>query len=194
MCKLFVCLFCIIFPLHAGSQTIQNLVVKYDTSLLSSSEIAYSNKPITWNDFQGKPEKNVSNVAITYSGIKMRYEIKKTNNKVSATILLCPYMDISASWYKKEGHNDYILAHEQLHFDIVGIIAQQLFEAFLNSKFKVSIFQQEVKKLHQEYVDKLYKIQQQYDDETNHGINKSEQLFWNQKISEEIKKYSHKTN
>ena len=97
-------------------------------------------------------------------------------------------MDITQSWYKKEGHNDPTLAHEQRHFDITAIVARQFADEIKTRKFTVENFQKEMKILHKKYIDKLAKMQAEYDKETDHGIKTEIQAAWDKKLAEEVRK------
>src|ERR1017187_5285211 len=73
------------------------------------------NRKLTWDDFKEPvPDMHTSTVAYTNSG----YSYKLSYNNDSASFIFECYFDKTKSWVKKELANDYILKHEQGHFDI----------------------------------------------------------------------------
>ena len=84
--------------------------------------------------------------------------------------------------------NDYILSHEQGHFDIAEIHAR-----LLNKQLKVysvndiSKVSKEVNKIYEKTMDQLREMQNVYDSETNFSIKTAKQQEWLKKISEELK-------
>lgn len=170
------------------AQQIRELEVVITPSLQEDGELPYSGVPLTWDNFKGAPDNSCDFIAMTYSGIKMKYEYKSRNGRAQAKVLLCPYMDITQSWYKKEGHNDPTLAHEQRHFDITAIVARQFADELKTRQFTVETFQKEMTILHKKYIDKLAKMQAEYDKETDHGIKTEIQAAWDKKLAEAVRK------
>jgi hypothetical protein len=170
------------------AQTIENVTVKITPSLQEEGESAYSGKPLTWDQFKGKPDNSCGFVAMTYSGIKMRYTYATRNGVTTATVQLCPYMQEDLSWFKQEGHDDYTLAHEQKHFDITAIVTQEFAAELKKRSFNVSTFSAELKKMHAAYLHKLAQMQAKYDEETEHGVNTERQNQWSKQLSEEMRR------
>jgi len=189
MRKLFMAVIAIVAASQLSiAQEIKELEVVITPSLQEEGELPYTGVPLTWDHFKGAPDNSCEFIAMTYSGIKMKYEYKSRNGKAQAKVLLCPYMDITQSWYKKEGHNDPTLAHEQRHFDITAIVARQFADEIKKRQFTVENFQKEMKILHKKYIDKLAKMQAEYDQETDHGIKTDIQSAWDKRLAEEVRK------
>ena len=171
------------------SQKINNVEIVLNSSLATGAEeLPYSNQPITWNEFKGDPDHGCSFAAMTYSGIKLKYNYKSSKGVVIARVELCPYMDLSRSWFKKDFCNDSTLEHEQRHFDITAIITKQFSDELKKRNFTVATFPAEIKNLHQNYLQKLAQMQQQYDGETVHGTLADKQAEWDKKIVSELRK------
>jgi len=169
------------------SQEIKELEVVLNPSLIDNGEMPYSDKPITWNEFRGAPDNSCGYIAMTYSGIKIKYSYKTRRGVASARVEFCPYMDLSRSWFKKAHCGDSTLEHEQRHFDITAIVTRQFTDALKKHNFVLATFPEELKKLHQEYLQKLALMQQQYDGETSHGTISEKQASWDKKIADEVK-------
>ena len=170
------------------SQTINNLEIIINPDLKEGNELPYTNQPITWNEFRGKPDNTCGFIAMTYSGIKLKYSYQTRNGVAAAKVEVCPYMDLSQSWYKKEHCNDSTLVHEQRHFDITAIVTRQFIDDLKSRNFTMANFSSEIKKMHHQYLQKLAEMQRQYDGETLHGTIPDKQAAWNQQIFEEVQK------
>lgn len=188
MIKLCALLFAVIVAMPSFGQEIEKVEVVITPSLKDKGEVPYTLTPITWNDFKGSPDQGSEYIAMTYSGIKIKYEYRTKKGVTEARVLLCPYMDINQSWYKPEGRNDPTLAHEQRHFDITAIVASQFAEELKKRKFTLQSFPGEMKLLHKQYIDKLAEMQKQYDEETEHGIKPDKQAMWDMRLAEEVRK------
>jgi len=173
---------------NAFAQKIEDMTITISPSLQEQGEVAYSEKPLTWDRFKGKPDNSCSYIAMTYSGIKMRYTYATRNGVTKAEIQLCPYMEEGLSWYKAEGHDDYTFAHEQKHFDITALVTQEFAAELKKKSFNVSNFSSELKQMHQEYLHRLAQRQAKYDEETEHGVNAERQRKWSKELSEELQR------
>lgn len=73
---------------------------------------------------------------------------------------------------------DYILSHEQGHFDIGEIFARKLMKEVTRYQFNRNTFQKDLDAIYQKIVGDKEAFQQLYDDETNHSRNKAKQEEW----------------
>ncbi len=145
-------------------------------------------RALTWADFKGEPILNTSAVALTASGITFGYSVKTSNGKIvdfSTTVESHFYPN--KSWYIKSKSNDYILKHEQLHFDITELYTRKFRKEIQQLKVNQNIRQQ-LNDLHYAINQELRNTQKRYDEESEHSIVKSEQQRWNMYIAEELKK------
>ncbi|MBA3683458.1 MAG: hypothetical protein H0W73_20175, partial [Bacteroidetes bacterium] len=88
-------------------------------------------KPLTWDDFKGKPEKR-------FAAATTSYDIWKSTNKIndkSSTVKIEAVFFYESSWKKKSWINDQVLAHEQKHFDIVELFARKLRKQIKETRF-----------------------------------------------------------
>ena len=84
---------------------------------------------------------------------------------------------------------DYILSHEQGHFDIAEIFARKLYKKMSEYKFNRRTYQKELNKIYQDILDEKEEIQNDYDRETNHSINKEKQAEWLKKLKRLLEEY-----
>ncbi|HUZ60034.1 MAG TPA: hypothetical protein VMU83_14765 [Hanamia sp.] len=156
---------------------------------VKSDTIYYDfNRKLTWKDFQGTAPPNVPWGAITASGFSFDSELKEDGNNIEITVGVYIFFLKHDSWKKARINSAYQLEHEQHHFDITRLYAQQLVEEIKKAHFTINNY----KKLLNSIFDKVYDedsaMQYQYDNETNHSMNVEKQKEWNQKISDEIEK------
>lgn len=87
------------------------------------------------------------------------------------------------SWVVANQKSDTLLAHEQGHFDITGLVARDLVKAL--GALRVSTtdeLQREVSRLFEAYDAWAKSLSKQYDGDTNHGRNAKSQSDWESRI------------
>ncbi|MBS1783502.1 MAG: hypothetical protein JSS78_10585 [Bacteroidetes bacterium] len=173
----------------ARSQTINSVVVVWDSLLCKAGEVSYPPKHFSWLCFQAIPDHKSEYAAMTFSGIKVKYAMRKNNREIQAQIYVVAFMDTTKSWYKYERCGDSTLTHERGHFDLTALAACQLMDTLKQIKFTVENFAPLVRNMHEEYQSKLAIRQGQYDAETNHGTLTLEQKKWLMRIENEVKNF-----
>lgn len=136
-----------------------------------------------WGDFKGRADRKSKYKALTQSVIMFYSEYEDDQLKL---VVDC-FFDKKMSWVKKNAHNDILLKHEQIHFNITEIYARRLRKQYQCVDLNVNSVQKEVMKLFNKVSRNSAKRQKQYDKETNHSINKEAQTQWNRIIDNELK-------
>lgn len=136
---------------------------------------------LNWADYKGVPDPANSAAASTSTYLGIEFQL--TNNSLSYTITC--HFSKDKSWGRMQ--NDYLLAHEQGHFDIAEIYARKL-----NSKMKTYVFNKEtyqadLRNIYQSVLDEKEETQNTYDRETNHSINREKQAEWLKRIEAMLK-------
>ena len=145
---------------------------------------------LSWLNFKGQPEPNSTAVAVTASGITFGYSLKRIDNKiVSFNANVEAHFYPEKSWYIKDRADAYVLAHEQLHFDITELHVRKFRKQIAQLKVSPHI-QQDLQKLHRDINKALADMQNRYDTETNNSIDKETQSKWIRFINEELKRYN----
>ena len=138
-------------------------------------------KKLKWSDFKARPNRLSSNAALTDSGMSIGLKCDGTTSEVT---IQC-FFDRSKSW-TKNNESKYLLAHEQLHFDITELFVRKLRKQLAALNNDCNKLSQKV----QEYYDNNYKefvaYQQRYDSESNHSLNKEKQKYWEAKVTREL--------
>ncbi|MGZ8943388.1 MAG: DUF922 domain-containing protein [Methylobacter sp.] len=125
-----------------------------------------------------EPEKNIS--VERESG---RFKMGKVIFKMS--------IKKSESWVVRGQKSDDLLAHEQGHFDIVGLFYRDLITALQQLRANsVSELGRETKHLMGQYDREADQMSKQYDQDTHHGRNAVRQQAWRKQIQDCIQKSS----
>jgi len=143
-----------------------------------------SRDKLKWDDFKGKITDNGSSylsAGTAYGLIPVR---TRKNDLLSYNIKVV--FKKYVSW--KTDTADYLLAHEQLHFDIAELYARKLRKAIqdvpkTNRNPTEEVFNIVIQKLYVENAS----MQRKYDEETIHGVIAESQLKWEKKIALELK-------
>lgn len=110
-------------------------------------------------------------VAITTSGIKISW-----SGSQKRYIAYAVFNKSESYWIDSEvTDEDYVLNHEQLHFDLSHYMASLLDKEFR----KKGITKDQANSLFRKYFDMLDTMQDSYDIETDHGSDRAKQSEWN---------------
>jgi hypothetical protein len=145
-------------------------------------------RKLTWKDFKARPNSNSDAVALTASGITFGYSVKTSGRRIiDFSTSVEAHFYPNKSWYLKERADDYVLRHEQLHFDITELYVrkfrQQLERLVVNQNIK-----EQMSQIHTAINAALDKTQKSYDTQTNHSINTKAQKYWEIFVEEELEK------
>lgn len=140
---------------------------------------------LSWGDFKGKPDASSSKKANTSSEISIALQVK---NKV-AFVGITTCFNKNNSWVK-EIKTDYLLNHEQVHFDITELWARKFREKIKDKVFPLASFQNEISAIRSEIFKGNKDMQDIYDKETNHSVVAASQKKWEKKIAEDLQKLS----
>jgi len=139
-------------------------------------------KPLTWDDFNGKPEKRFAAASTHYDIFKT---ISRAENAVTVKIVAVFFRN--SSWKKKSWINEEVLAHEQKHFDIVELYARKLRKAIQEIKYKdYKDLSEKLDDLYDKNDKEMDLYQDKYDEETDGSMNGDQQRAWQKKIMAEI--------
>jgi len=149
----------------------------------NSSLIDWSaDRKLTWNDFKANPDRNSPNAALT--GTSIKFDFSYNASKGFQYHISCQF-DKNKSWGRIK--TDYILSHEQGHFDIAEIYARKLWKAFREYEPDVENANKEVNRVYEKIMNELSETQKEYDHETNFSINKEKQMEWLKKIDDDLR-------
>ena len=138
-------------------------------------------RKLTWADFKGKPDPSSTNAALTSSSITVGFEF---SNKQLKHSIKCKFNKL-LSWGRVR--NDYILNHEQGHFDIAEAHARLLNKNLTAYVFNSKTVSDDINRIYNETMKEHVGMQKQYDLLTNHSLDTAEQNQWDNKISAMLK-------
>ncbi len=133
-------------------------------------------RKLLWDDFLCAPQKQGDAVASTSTSLGISYQVK---NGVLSYNITCNFSK-KKSWGLLR--TDYILAHEQVHFDITELHARKLYQALYNYQFNPETFKKDIAAIYERIVKEKEDMQEAYDSETDHSRRKRLQYDWFEKI------------
>ncbi|MEL6811743.1 MAG: DUF922 domain-containing protein [Bacteroidota bacterium] len=147
-----------------------------------------ADRKLTWADFKGTPNGPEDFVASTNSGVSFSYSYRETNGvgKVEYSVLSNFYPQLS--WYRPSKVTDYILAHEQMHFDISELHARKLRKAMEDIPHNRD-FKGNSETLYNQAEEDRRTMQKQYDLDSDHSNNRDEEFKWRAYVAKELKVY-----
>ncbi|MET0392292.1 MAG: DUF922 domain-containing protein [Chitinophagaceae bacterium] len=131
---------------------------------------------LSWHDYKGRADRASGAAAstATYLGIDYNFSPKGLTYSITCSF------SRNRSWGLHR--TDYILSHEQGHFDIAEIFARRLNMKISAYRINRPTCKEDLKKIYGETVREKEEMQDAYDRETNHSINKEKQAEWLKKI------------
>ena len=154
--------------------------ITYNQKKEDKNNIYYDyNKKLQWSDF--KITKQIKDASAETS-TEISYIYEETNQQVSIKVF-CSF-DKTQSFVAQGKKTDYLLNHEQRHFDI-----SHIFAGFLYKRLEMvnNINELKAKNIYDQIVIEWNNMQDQYDEETAHSINEKEQYNWDIKINQLLK-------
>ncbi len=155
-------------------------IVSVRTSMLPGSDVTETDKIIpwkfrrtlVWDDFRSEPKKEGDAVASTSTSLGLSYQVR--DNQLTYRIT-CDFSK-EKSWGSLK--TDYILSHEQAHFDITEIHARKLYEALYQYQFNPATFRADISAIYNRIVKEKEDMQEAYDGETDHSRKRGRQMEW----------------
>ncbi|GEO12190.1 DUF922 domain-containing protein [Segetibacter aerophilus] len=168
-------------------KTVLIIVILFITTAAHSQEsIRWSgNQQLKWEDFLGRVNDTSRYDAECYAEIRYNYKIYSEGDfefEVFANF------DKNTSWSRRHKQSDDLLKHEQLHFDIAELFAQKLKREFDSYTYTASTYNTQIIDLFNQKKLEYQAMQRQYDEETNHSLNKAKQKQWDDFIYLELRK------
>ena len=142
---------------------------------------------LSWTAFKARPDRNSAYAAMSAVGIYYKYQAFSQGNSVKVKFEIDTRFDKTKSWSRRHQQSDYILKHEQLHFDICELVKRQFKKEVETTTFS-SRYKSEIKEIFDKYSSFLQSLQQKYDEQTMHSKNKQKQRSWDNFIKQELLK------
>ncbi|WP_396600796.1 hypothetical protein [Algibacter sp. R77976] len=145
-------------------------------------------RKLTWDDFKGEPDNETFPNAVAVTNSAISFESGSFNPFKDGKVFVRNMFNTNGSWVIPKGKTDYVLKHEQIHFDITEIYTRKLRKALIdanvttkNSCRAYDIFNS----IKNEWEEK----QERYDYDTKNGVKKETQEEWEAFVMLELIKY-----
>lgn len=155
--------------------TARNTIIFYKPSQL-----------LSWIDFAATPNNSSDAAAITNAGFGFKLLYSRYANNAHLGISVYCNFSKKDSWVKPGNKNNYILAHEQHHFDIAYIHTMLFIQRLRAAHFTTANYTDLVQKIYKESADEMSKMQDRYDTETLNSRSVSKQTEWNKRIENQL--------
>lgn len=177
MNRIIIFLFCFCYSITGQSQKI----------FIDGTE---GNRPLVWAHFKGTPDEQSEFFANTFWHMGFAMSDIRFHND---TAILKGYevnleFEPSKSWVKKGKETADLLKHEQGHFDIAIICQREIIHAINQSVFVKATLQAKLGEVFNGILEKYKKMENQYDEETNHSIDTAQQEKWDLFIKNELER------
>jgi hypothetical protein len=176
-----------LFSFTDHKETTINVRVLYDSTAFreGSDTISYKSKTIlTWNDFKGSVPARSSAAANSAVGFKFDVKVDGDDESINLNVTVAAFFVKSKSWVKSQHATDYILKHEQGHFDLARVGVQLLKKYVEQQKFTKNNYTRLLEAAYEKAWNEYIQLQEDYDEETNHSIHHEAQKNWNKKIEQ----------
>lgn len=137
---------------------------------------------VTWDDF--KKVKHLDGQESANIRVAISSEFSYSND--SLMVIIKTYVDPDNSFVIASDESDYLLQHEQTHFDIQEIYSRKIRKRMMEQTYTFNTMSSKLNRIFREEMKNAEKYQDLYDKETNHSINKEKQKEWNKKVKKEL--------
>ncbi len=145
--------------------------------------VFWSPNCLKWTDFMGLPSTKSKNAAEIHTNFEYFAPVKIKNGIVSIYLNMKTFALKNMSWAMPYVRDSAGLAHEQLHFDITKIITERYKKRVKAMALSVDNYDSQFQILFIDIYREMNQLQRQYDEETAHSMNVSEQKRWSEKIT-----------
>ncbi|MDX1544855.1 MAG: DUF922 domain-containing protein [Christiangramia sp.] len=149
-------------------------------------------RPLTWQDFRAEPVESLSYSANTNSGIGYSWDYSTATGTPVLNHEVTSNFYPEHSWVKEVDDMEYLLDHEQLHFDISELHARKLRKALAEYEIGRNI-RLDLKRIYNKVETERSLMQKRFDKETSHSEDFDAEMRWRKFVAnelEKLKKYS----
>lgn len=152
----------------------------------SDSLFYHTNRKLRWSDFKGKAPLRGPSGAVSYTSFAYEGNSLRKKDTLILNLTLQVFFVKSASWAKSFIMDGTALEHEQLHFDITWLVALRFQQRIKTMPLSIDDYDSIIQYQYLESFREMNRLQEAYDDETNHGQSPVGQLKWQRNIAEAI--------
>ena len=160
----------------------------FGVNMLFGQKIIWKeDRKLTWDDFKSTVSRKSNPDVVAYTHCGWEYSVVKSSNpKSPVKIEITTIFNMDQSWKDEKKLNDYILMHEQKHFDIAELFVRK-FRKEVEGKIKTTAdYNKNFNAIYSKISNDYKNFQISYDKITEHGMNKEKQAEYNTVIAEEL--------
>ena len=148
-------------------------------------------RQLSMDDFHGSPEHNGSTVAFTHCYINLKYDVHAREGNYQLVFYVTLEMNKNLSWIDQSRISSTemlaeVMKHEQGHYTIAYFEQQELLRAFSRTHFGED-YKDVVKEIFDRIHAKYEQLTRDYDDDTNHSLNRAQQESWDKYFQKRLK-------
>ena len=153
----------------------------------AADSVFYSSKrPLKWSDFTTGFQSHKYDAEV-FPVMGYDEETSVVKGTVEVHILLKTYLAKESALVKDGAQNDYVLNHEQRHFDIARIAAERFKKRLQQTTLPVSNYDGFINVYYLDAYREMHNMQERYDNETAHGTDHAAQSTWDKRIDDELR-------
>jgi hypothetical protein len=143
------------------------------------------NDKLTWRDFKDTLITGTHRAALTTSGMLVNFHQAGPDSLI---ITAYSQMDPAKSWVNTSREkSDYILEHEQYHFNISEYWCRKFKKDVSMTRFTAKTVKEKIQMLQRESRTACLEMEVEYDKDTNHSEIRDAQHKWERRIDELLK-------
>jgi hypothetical protein len=169
---------------HVTVRTSDFTPIKVDNDTLY-----YHQRKINIDDFTPLKKRTSSFAAAIFTSMGYQSEVSMSNDTVYLDFAIKVYQIKGMSWVLEEANSKVVLEHEQIHFDITQLVAEKFKERLREEALPAQDYDSRIQFLYLDYYRMINRMQNSYDNETKHGLDKDEQTKWQKTVRNELDKY-----
>ena len=156
-------------------------------------------RTIGWNEFKPLPSRPRGATVAAHidsnwhnpPGEKFRF-VHERNGWRLDNVNLVVVINSHRTWVVRGQETPELLQHEQGHWDITGLIAREAHQAYEQLRARtMRELNKQAQRIQAHLQRKSTRLNRKYDDETQHGVNRSAQQKWDSLIATCITKNKH---
>lgn len=146
-------------------------------------------RPLKWEDFKAMP-RSAKYAALVFPSFAYKGDSEIVDGYVHLYLNMKVFVLKNSSWVKDAARDAYGLNHEQRHFDIVKLVVERFKQKIQSAELSPTDYDGVIGYMYIEAFREMNRLQDAYDSETRHGLNKPAQERWNKRIEEELKRFN----
>lgn len=159
----------------------------FSVQLWSQKIIWKEDQKLTWNDFKSSVNRKGNKDVVAYTHCGWEYSVVTSSNPTAPVkIEIETIFNKDKSWKDARRINDYVLLHEQKHFDIAEIFARKLRKEVVENIKTSADYYKNFKTIYSRISNEYRDFQIAYDRDTQNGMDKEKQAQYNTSISEAL--------